>query len=139
LVCARKSKDAWRARECSVEVGPRHYSSGLRIYIVRPGFVQPQGAVIRNWIIGKIANAILLEDLAVAIVDAALSGCGGICREQRAEPDCRRWAEDFKYMVISKYWQNNLFASTIRKILSLFACYTYESPNFMSRSHVSIA
>jgi hypothetical protein len=77
LVCARKSKDAWRARECSVEVGPRHYSSGLRIYIVRPGFVQPQGAVIRTWTIGKIANAILLEDLAVAIVDAALSGCGG--------------------------------------------------------------
>jgi nucleoside-diphosphate-sugar epimerase len=58
-------------------------SSGSRIYIVRPGFVQPQGAVIRTWVIGKIANAILLEDLAVAMVDVALSGSGGISVENR--------------------------------------------------------
>lgn len=51
-------------------------SSELRLYIVRPGFVQPQGAVIRTWIIGKIANAISLDDLATAMVDLALSGSG---------------------------------------------------------------
>jgi nucleoside-diphosphate-sugar epimerase len=58
-------------------------SVGSRVYIVRPGFVQPQGAVIRAWIIDKIANAILLEDLAVAIVDVALSGSGGTFVENK--------------------------------------------------------
>jgi hypothetical protein len=49
----------------------------LKIYIVRLGFVQPRGAVIRTWIIGKIANAILLDDLAAAMVDVALAESGG--------------------------------------------------------------
>jgi hypothetical protein len=58
-------------------------SIGLRIYIVRPGFVQPQGAVIRTWFIGKIANAILLEDLAAAMVYVALSRSGGTFVEKK--------------------------------------------------------
>jgi len=58
-------------------------STGLRIYIVRPGFVQPQGAVIRTWIIDKIANAILLEDLAAAMVEVGLSGSGGTFVENK--------------------------------------------------------
>ena len=49
-------------------------SAGMRIYIARPGFVQPPGARVRTWIISAVANAILQDDLAVAMVQLALSG-----------------------------------------------------------------
>lgn len=47
---------------------------GFRVFIARPGFVQPQGAVFRTWLIGTIANAIMIQDLAVAMVHLALEG-----------------------------------------------------------------
>ncbi len=52
-------------------------STGMRIYIARPGFVQPPGARARMWIIGTITNAIFLEDLAVAMVQLAFEGGSG--------------------------------------------------------------
>ena len=52
------------------ETGP----TGMRIYIARPGFVQPPRAHVRVWVIGKIANAILQEDLSAAMVQLALEG-----------------------------------------------------------------
>lgn len=48
--------------------------AGMSIYITRPGFVQPPGAHVRTWIIGKFTNAILQEDLAAAMVRLALVG-----------------------------------------------------------------
>jgi hypothetical protein len=56
-----------------LKLGKEITSKWLSIYIARPGFVQPQGAVIKTWIIGKIVNAILLEDLAATMVHIALS------------------------------------------------------------------
>ncbi|TVY71204.1 hypothetical protein LSUE1_G006343 [Lachnellula suecica] len=47
----------------------------MSISIARPGFVQPPGAHLRTWVIGKVANAILQDDLAVAMVQLALEGC----------------------------------------------------------------
>ncbi len=51
-------------------------STKLSIHIIRPGFVQPQGAILRAYIIGKVANAIFQEDLAIAMVHIALEGSG---------------------------------------------------------------
>jgi hypothetical protein len=42
--------------------------------IARPGFVQPQGAILRTWVVGSIASAIMLPDLAAAMVHLALKG-----------------------------------------------------------------
>jgi hypothetical protein len=50
----------------------RHF--GFRVFIARPGFVQPQGAFLRTWLIGTIANAIMLRELAAALVYLALKG-----------------------------------------------------------------
>ncbi|KAE9380848.1 hypothetical protein N431DRAFT_324807 [Stipitochalara longipes BDJ] len=52
-------------------------STGMGVYIARPGFVQPPGAKIRTWIIGTIANAILQDDLAIAMTQLALKGSSG--------------------------------------------------------------
>ena len=50
---------------------------GMRICIARPGFVQPIGARVRTRLIGVIANAILQDDLAAAMVQLALKGSSG--------------------------------------------------------------
>jgi len=50
--------------------------SGFNVFIARPGFVQPQGAVIRTWLVGCITNAIMLPDIAAAMVCLALKGNG---------------------------------------------------------------
>ncbi|EXJ93722.1 hypothetical protein A1O1_02115 [Capronia coronata CBS 617.96] len=47
---------------------------GFRVFIARPGFVQPKGAVFRTWLIGCIANAIMLPDLGAAMVRLARDG-----------------------------------------------------------------
>jgi len=48
--------------------------AGFRVFIARPGFVQPEGAILRTWLIGSIANAIVLPDLATAMVRLARVG-----------------------------------------------------------------
>jgi nucleoside-diphosphate-sugar epimerase len=48
--------------------------TGMRIYIARPGFVQPPGAMFKMWIIDTITNAIFRDDLAAAMVQLALNG-----------------------------------------------------------------
>jgi nucleoside-diphosphate-sugar epimerase len=48
--------------------------SGFKVLIARPGFVQPQGAILRTWVVGSIASAIMLPDLAAAMVHLALKG-----------------------------------------------------------------
>ncbi|KAN0120233.1 hypothetical protein V8E51_002441 [Hyaloscypha variabilis] len=55
------------------EAGP----TGMKIYIARPGFVQPPGANVRTWLISTIANTILQDDLAAAMVQLALEGSSG--------------------------------------------------------------
>lgn len=49
-------------------------ASGFRVFIARPGFVQPQGATFRTWLIECVANAIILPDLGAAMVRLALKG-----------------------------------------------------------------
>lgn len=50
------------------------HNKGFKIFIARPGFVQPQGAVLRTWLIGCVANAIMISDFAIAMVHLALQG-----------------------------------------------------------------
>ena len=57
--------------------------AGFQVLIARPGFVQPQGAVVRTWLVGSIANAIMLQDLAVAMVQLALNGSEDTLVENR--------------------------------------------------------
>jgi len=48
--------------------------TGFEVHIVRPGFVQAQGATIQNWVIGRLANAIMVHHLAACMVEVALHG-----------------------------------------------------------------
>ncbi|CAL5870115.1 uncharacterized protein PFLUO_LOCUS4350 [Penicillium psychrofluorescens] len=45
---------------------------GVEIYIARPGFVQPKGAFLQNWLVGKLSNAIMLDHLAACMLQVAM-------------------------------------------------------------------
>ncbi|KJR85089.1 uncharacterized protein SPSK_09800 [Sporothrix schenckii 1099-18] len=57
-----------------LELGKAKAGSGFEVFVTRPGFVQPAGAVVRAWLVGVVANAILLPDLAASLVHVALQG-----------------------------------------------------------------
>lgn len=47
---------------------------GFEIYIARPGFVQPKGAFLQNWLVGKLSNAIMVDHLAACMLQVAMEG-----------------------------------------------------------------
>ncbi|OKL61417.1 hypothetical protein UA08_03681 [Talaromyces atroroseus] len=49
----------------------------FEVYIARPGFVQPQGAWLRTWVVGKLANSIMMHHLAASMLQVALEGHSG--------------------------------------------------------------
>jgi hypothetical protein len=49
----------------------------FEVYVARPGFVQPEGAVVRTWVLGKLANSIMLHHLAAGMLQLALDGHSG--------------------------------------------------------------
>lgn len=49
-------------------------TSGFEVYIARPGFVQPQGAFFRNWLIGKPSNSIMVHHLAACMLQVTMEG-----------------------------------------------------------------
>lgn len=64
-----------------LELGKAKVGSGFEVFVTRPGFVQPAGAVLRAWLVGILANAILLPDLAASMVHVALNGYTGMILE----------------------------------------------------------
>ncbi|RAO74166.1 uncharacterized protein BHQ10_010178 [Talaromyces amestolkiae] len=46
----------------------------FEVYITRPGFVQPEGALLRTWVVGKLANSIMVHHLAASMLRLALDG-----------------------------------------------------------------
>ncbi|KAK9365061.1 hypothetical protein V1509DRAFT_649981 [Lipomyces kononenkoae] len=57
-----------------LQLGQETKNSGFEVYIARPGFVQPEGAVLLNWIVGKLSNAIMLHHLAACLLQLAIDG-----------------------------------------------------------------
>ncbi|KAK9236433.1 hypothetical protein V1525DRAFT_217724 [Lipomyces kononenkoae] len=49
-------------------------ASGFEVFIARPGFVQAEGALFQNWIVGKLSNAIMVHHLAACMIKVALEG-----------------------------------------------------------------
>ncbi|KIW11828.1 hypothetical protein PV08_09101 [Exophiala spinifera] len=57
-----------------LQLDSEKHNLGFRVFIARPGFVQPRGAVVRTWLIDYVANAIVISDLAIAMVRLAVEG-----------------------------------------------------------------
>jgi hypothetical protein len=52
-------------------------SRHFEVYIARPGFVQPEGALLRDLVVGMLANSIMLHRLAAAMLQVAMDGRPG--------------------------------------------------------------
>ncbi|KAH8703739.1 hypothetical protein BGW36DRAFT_369904 [Talaromyces proteolyticus] len=57
-----------------IKLGRDTKKGGFEVYLVRPGFVQPEGASVRNWVAGKLANSIMVHHLAASILRVARDG-----------------------------------------------------------------
>jgi hypothetical protein len=64
-----------------LQLGGEKRNAGLKVFIARPGFVQSKDEVVRAWLVGLVAKAIMIQDLAAAMVHVALNGYSGTILE----------------------------------------------------------
>lgn len=69
---AENRKMRGELENCLLQLGRETERRGFEVYIARPGFVQPKGAFLQNWLVGKLSNAIMVHHLAACVLHVAM-------------------------------------------------------------------